>query len=120
MKPLGICLCAAALSGCVASIAETRSEGPPRSVVQAADFDRAVACIADQIASKHDMDYLPSADGGTFYVSYPITMAGTSSILIEAKRGDPSTIKTYFTGGPWLGRDDSIVDSVETCARTSG
>lgn len=103
------------LGGCAHSIAQTRAEGPPRTSVQLADYDRALACIGSNVAGRYGLTFAPTDRGGAFHFTQGATFGGVSSILVDVERA-PATARVYFTGGPWLGRDEAIVRAVEACA----
>lgn len=108
--------CAVALAGCATTPTETRQAEAPRVVVRGASFDGLNACVADAVVDRFKMRYLPTVSGAAYSYKAVPGLGGSSAMLVDIDRGTPPTATVRVSGGPWLGRDNRLIEVVEACA----
>ena len=90
----------------------------PRATVFATDYKKLVNCIADDAAARFDMSQRDTEFGASFYyrdtTSYGGAITG-AALLVDVYQGSPAKALVFVKGGPWLGRDNSLVNRVVAC-----
>lgn len=96
------------LIGCATSLESVE----PRAVVETArDFNAFAGCIGEGV-KRLDMQYYPTAAGGRYFYEPMANITG-SVLSVELV---PGRADVYVKGGPWLGKDDYLIEVVESCA----
>jgi hypothetical protein len=105
------------LTGCATSPSDVRAAIQPHVFRTTRSFDVFVGCVADHVVTKFKMSVLPTERGTSFVYDFGTQGFGKGSVmLVDVVRGAPVTAEVYIKGGPWLGRDDLLLRTVQVCA----